>query len=56
MTLTAVQEIGCVQLGNERLAAVEGQSPVVAVIMGSRSDWETMRHAASTLDELVIAY
>ena len=24
--------------------------------MGSRSDWETMRHAAETLDELGIAY
>jgi 5-(carboxyamino)imidazole ribonucleotide mutase len=26
--------------------------PLVAVIMGSKSDWETMRHAAETLDEL----
>lgn len=25
---------------------------LVAVIMGSKSDWETMRHAAETLDEL----
>ncbi len=25
---------------------------VVGVIMGSRSDWETMRHAVDTLDEL----
>lgn len=24
--------------------------------MGSRSDWETMRHAAATLDELAVAY
>ena len=24
--------------------------------MGSRSDWETMRHAAETLDELGVAY
>ena len=24
--------------------------------MGSRSDWETMRHAAETLDELAVAY
>src|SRR4249919_2947180 len=30
--------------------------PVVGVIMGSRSDWETMRHACSTLDELEVAY
>ena len=27
----------------------------VAVIMGSQSDWETMRHAAETLDELEVA-
>jgi|ERR1043166_2237669 len=25
---------------------------VVAIIMGSKSDWDTMRHAAETLDEL----
>ncbi len=31
-------------------------SPLVGLIMGSRSDWETMRHAAETLDELGIAY
>ena len=30
--------------------------PVVGVIMGSRSDWETMQHACSTLDELEVAY
>ncbi|PYJ24756.1 MAG: 5-(carboxyamino)imidazole ribonucleotide mutase [Verrucomicrobia bacterium] len=26
--------------------------PLVAIIMGSKSDWETMRHAAETLDDL----
>ncbi|MBU6372337.1 MAG: 5-(carboxyamino)imidazole ribonucleotide mutase [Alphaproteobacteria bacterium] len=31
-------------------------APVVGLIMGSRSDWETMRHAAETLDALGIAY
>jgi 5-(carboxyamino)imidazole ribonucleotide mutase len=31
-------------------------SPLVGLIMGSRSDWETLRHAAETLDELAIAY
>jgi 5-(carboxyamino)imidazole ribonucleotide mutase len=30
--------------------------PQVGIIMGSRSDWETMRHAAETLDKLGIAY
>jgi len=28
----------------------------IGVIMGSRSDWETMRHAAETLEALGIAY
>ncbi len=28
----------------------------VGIIMGSRSDWETMRHAAEMLDTLEIAY
>ena len=28
----------------------------VGIIMGSRSDWETMRHATETLDELGVAY
>ncbi|HEX3299138.1 MAG TPA: 5-(carboxyamino)imidazole ribonucleotide mutase [Actinomycetota bacterium] len=30
--------------------------PVVGVIMGSRSDWETMQHACATLDELGVGY
>ncbi len=29
---------------------------VVGIIMGSRSDWETLRHAAETLDSLGIAH
>ena len=31
-------------------------TPLVGVIMGSRSDWETMRHACETLEELGVAY
>lgn len=30
--------------------------PVVGIIMGSRSDWETMRHTAETLDSLGVHY
>src|ERR671921_124753 len=30
--------------------------PLVGIIMGSSSDWETMRHAAETLDRLGIAH
>jgi 5-(carboxyamino)imidazole ribonucleotide mutase len=31
-------------------------SPLVGLIMGSRSDWETMRHAAETLVELGVPF
>ena len=30
--------------------------PIVGIIMGSRSDWETMRHAAETLDALGVPH
>jgi len=30
--------------------------PTVAIIMGSQSDWPTMRHAAEALDALGVAY
>jgi len=33
-----------------------GDAPVVGLIMGSRSDWETMRHTAETLDVLGVPY
>ena len=31
-------------------------APMVGIIMGSNSDWETMRHAADTLDQLGVAH
>ncbi len=31
-------------------------TPLVAVIMGSTSDWETMSHAVAALDELGVPY
>ncbi len=33
-------------------ADMTARTPPVAIIMGSQSDWETMRHAAETLDAL----
>jgi 5-(carboxyamino)imidazole ribonucleotide mutase len=30
--------------------------PFIAVIMGSKSDWETMEHATKTLDQIKIPY
>jgi 5-(carboxyamino)imidazole ribonucleotide mutase len=32
------------------------QKPLVGVIMGSQSDWETMKHATDTLEKLGIPY
>ena len=32
------------------------QTPPVAIIMGSRSDWPTMKHAADALDALGVAW
>ena len=34
----------------------ETTKPLVAVIMGSKSDWETMRHADETLSEFGVAH
>ena len=32
------------------------QTPLVGIIMGSTSDWDTMRHAAETLEALGVAH
>jgi 5-(carboxyamino)imidazole ribonucleotide mutase len=42
--------------GDPTSAAQPGSAPAVAIIMGSQSDWSTMRHAAETLDELGVGY
>ncbi len=31
-------------------------NPLIAIIMGSKSDWETMEHTTKTLDELHLPY
>jgi 5-(carboxyamino)imidazole ribonucleotide mutase len=31
-------------------------APLVGIIMGSKSDWDTLRHAADLLDELGVGY
>ena len=36
--------------------AANGESPLVGVIMGSSSDWETMEHVAKTLAELGVPH
>jgi 5-(carboxyamino)imidazole ribonucleotide mutase len=39
-----------------KVARTERRSAPVAIIMGSQSDWATMKHAADTLEALGIAY
>ena len=34
----------------------QNNPPLVGIIMGSQSDWETMQHAANQLDELGVPY
>jgi 5-(carboxyamino)imidazole ribonucleotide mutase len=34
----------------------DSAAPLVGVVMGSKSDWETMRHACETLDELEVPH
>jgi len=42
---------------NERAAApLDAASPLVGVVMGSRSDWETMQHAVARLEQLGVPY
>src|SRR5690606_37159312 len=37
-------------------SSMPAAKPPVAIIMGSRSDWPTMKHAADALDALCVAY
>src|SRR6201984_2589170 len=39
-----------------RVAGKKSRVPLVGIIMGSTSDWETMEHAANTLRELGVPY
>jgi len=40
----------------EQATKNEDKKPLVGIIMGSTSDWETMEHAAKTLEELGVAF
>jgi 5-(carboxyamino)imidazole ribonucleotide mutase len=42
--------------GASRMSTPATTRPLLAVVMGSRSDWETMQHAAQVLEELGIAH
>ena len=34
----------------------DSRKPLVGVVMGSRSDWETMQHACAILEQFNVAY
>ena len=36
--------------------ANDNKGPLVAVVMGSRSDWDTLQHAVAILEELAIPF
>lgn len=39
-----------------RLKRVGSGTPLIGVVMGSKSDWETMAHASKTLEDLGVAH
>jgi len=42
---------------NERAAApLDAETPLVGVVMGSRSDWETMQHAVTRLEQMGVPH
>ena len=38
------------------MSAANNAAPLVGLVMGSRSDWETMQHAASRLEALGVPH
>lgn len=48
--------MSCEYQSTSNTGAAAGSSPLVAVVMGSSSDWETMKHACDILDHFDVAY
>jgi 5-(carboxyamino)imidazole ribonucleotide mutase len=46
----------CLPLQEARGAGMTKKKPEIAIIMGSQSDWETMRHASAQLKDMGIAH
>ena len=57
-SLSLDAECGCGSSGGWLISTnmSENATPLVGIIMGSISDWETMKEAAAILDELGVAY
>ena len=43
-------------MSNAKAGTATGDRPLVGIVMGSRSDWETMQHAAQQLQALGVAH
>jgi 5-(carboxyamino)imidazole ribonucleotide mutase len=41
---------------NSPTSKIQSSNPLIGIIMGSQSDWDTMKNAADILDELKIQY
>lgn len=52
------QKAGSLKAGSGKAGSGNkaGGQPVVGIIMGSQSDWPTMKHAANVLEELGVAF
>ena len=52
----AFSRISCVSWGVKRAMNNETKSPLVAIIIGSKSDWDVMQHAARQLEQLRVPW
>ena len=52
---TGQQSRGRAPIRNSK-SAIRNSSPLVAILMGSKSDWESMRHADQTLTDFGVAH
>jgi 5-(carboxyamino)imidazole ribonucleotide mutase len=52
----SAQEPGAGHAGAPGGASLQGAPPVIGIIMGSQSDWSTMKFAADMLDRLGVAH
>lgn len=52
----ALNSLAMAKRARQSVKAKASAAPLVGIIMGSKSDLETMRHAADVLDELGISY
>jgi 5-(carboxyamino)imidazole ribonucleotide mutase len=49
-------QAGNIRAGNIQAGNIQAGNILVGIIMGSQSDWPTLRHAADTLDQLAVPH